>query len=208
MFLDVMAWDKLALFIGGELLFSLTPGPTVIMISAYGFKGGFRDAFSAICGTQAGNTLWYVLCALGLGALVAASPLAFAVIRYLGAAYLIWLGATALWHSRHPDHEARPTKLRANPFVQAFLTQMGNPKALLFFGAFVPQFLDTHAPLLPQYAMMYVITLIGEGAVLAGYGWLAAAGGRKAATHHAVWRERISGAVLVGLGVLFAAAHR
>jgi homoserine/homoserine lactone efflux protein len=208
MFLNVMPWDKLALFTGGELLFSLAPGPTVIMISAYGFRGGLRDALSAICGTQAGNTLWYLLCALGLGALVAASPLAFTIIRYLGAAYLIWLGTAALWRSRHPDGEARPAKLRANPFMQAFLTQMGNPKALLFFGAFVPQFLDTHAPLLPQYAVMYVITLIGEGVILAGYGWLAAAGGKMAATHHAVWRERIGGAVLIGLGVLFAAAPR
>ena len=208
MFLDIMPWDKLALFTGGELLFSLTPGPTVIMISAYGFKGGFRDALSAICGTQAGNTLWYLLCALGLGALVTASPFAFAAIRYLGAAYLIWLGAAALWRSRHPDTPARDAKLRANPFTQAFLTQMGNPKALLFFGAFVPQFLDTHASHLPQYAVMYVITLIGEGAVLAGYGWLAAAGGRMAATRHAIWRERISGAVLIGLGMLFAAMPR
>ncbi|HEU0097040.1 MAG TPA: LysE family translocator [Rhizomicrobium sp.] len=208
MFLDIMAWEKLALFTGGELLFSLTPGPTVVMISAYGFKGGFRDALSANCGTQTANTLWYLLCALGLGALLAASPLAFAVIRYLGAAYLIWLGASALWHSRKTNGEPRAAKLRANPFVQAFLTQMGNPKALLFFGAFVPQFLDTRAPLLPQYAVMYVITLIGEGLILAGYGRLAAAGGRMAATHHAVWRERISGTVLIGLGMLFAAAPR
>src|SRR5438445_1092930 len=102
MFLDIMAWDKLLLFTGGELLFSLAPGPTVVMISAYGFRGGFRDALAAICGTQTGNSIWYVLCALGLGAVVTASPLAFAVLRYLGAVYLIWLGGTALWQSRKP----------------------------------------------------------------------------------------------------------
>jgi homoserine/homoserine lactone efflux protein len=204
MFLGIMTWDKLLLFTGGELLFSLAPGPTVVMISAYGFRGGFRDALAAICGTQTGNSIWYVLCALGLGAVVTTWPLAFAVIRYLGAAYLIWLGATALWKSRSPVPDAQEKKLRANPYLQAVLTQLGNPKALLFFGAFVPQFLDTHARLLPQYLLMFVITFLGESIILSGYGWLAAVGGKRAATHHAVWRERISGVVLVGLGLLFA----
>lgn len=204
MFLDIMAWDRLLLFTGGELLFSLAPGPTVVMISAYGFRGGFRDALAAICGTQTGNSIWYVLCALGLGAVVTASPLAFAVLRYMGAAYLIWLGATALWQSRKPMPGAPERRLRANPYIQAVLTQLSNPKALLFFGAFVPQFLDTHAPLLPQYLLMFAITFLGESIILSGYGWLAAVGGRRAAIHHAVWRERISGAVLMGLGLLFA----
>ena len=203
-FLGIMAWDKLLLFTGGELLFSLTPGPTVMMISAYGFRGGFRDAFAAICGTQTGNSVWYVLSALGLGAMVTRWPLAFTVIRYLGAGYLIWLGVSELWHSRRPSHAQQERKLRANPFVQALLTQLGNPKALLFFCAFVPQFLDTNAPLMQQYLLMYVITFAGESVILSGYGWLAAAGGKRTATHHAVWRERISGTVLVGLGLLFA----
>ena len=81
---------------------------------------------------------------------------------------------------------------------------MGNPKAILFFGAFVPQFLDTQAPLLPQYLIMFLVTFIGEAIILTGYGWLAAAGGRIAGAHHAVWRERISGVVLIGLGFLAA----
>ena len=204
MFLGIMAWDKLLLFTGGELLFSLSPGLTVVMISAYGFKGGFRAALAAICGTQTANAIWFVLCALGLGAVVTASPMAFAVLRYLGAAYLIWLGGTALWHSRKPMSEVAERKLRANPYIQAVLTQLGNPKALLFFGAFVPQFLDTSAPLLPQYLLMFAITFLGESIILSGYGWLAAVGGKRTATHHAVWRERISGTVLVGLGLLFA----
>lgn len=204
MFLGIMAWDKLLLFTGGELLFSLTPGPTVMMITAYGFRGGFRDAFAAICGTQTGNSLWYVLSALGLGALVLAWPLAFTVIRYLGAAYLIYLGVSELWHSRKTTAQARERKLGASPYLQALFIQLGNPKALLFFGAFVPQFLDTSAPLLPQYLLMYVITFLGEGIILSGYGWLAAAGGRRTGAHRVVWRERLSGVVLVGLGLLFA----
>jgi homoserine/homoserine lactone efflux protein len=202
---SILTTHGLLLFIGAELIFSLTPGPTVLLIGAYGFKGGLRDALAAIAGTQTGNALWYVICVTGLGALVTASPLLFNAIKLLGAAYLIWLGASALWKSRRAGDDMPGPKLMGKPYLQATLTQLGNPKAILFFGALVPQFLDTHAPLLAQYLIMFAVTFIGESMILTGYGTLAAAGGRVAATHHAVWRERISGAVLLMLGVL--AAH-
>jgi homoserine/homoserine lactone efflux protein len=204
--LSTLTLHGFLLFVGAELIFSLTPGPTVMLISAYGFKGGFRDALAAIAGTQTGNTLWYVICVTGLGALVTASPTLFQGIKLAGAAYLVWLGAASLWKSWRADADAHGPKLIGKPYLQATLTQMGNPKAILFFGALVPQFLDTNAPLLPQYLIMFVITFIGESIILTSYGWLAAAGGRVASTHHAVWRERVSGAVLLGLGV-FAALH-
>lgn len=202
--LSILTTHGLLLFIGAELIFSLTPGPTVMLISAYGFKGGFRDALAAIAGTQTGNTLWYVICVTGLGALITASPLLFNAIKLLGAAYLIWLGASALWKSRRAGDDTPGPKLMGKPYLQATLTQLGNPKAILFFGALVPQFLDTHAPLLAQYLIMFAVTFVGESIILTFYGGLAAAGGRVAATHHAVWRERISGAVLLTLGVLAA----
>ena len=201
---SILTLHGLLLFVGAELIFSLTPGPTVMLISAYGFKGGFHDAMAAIAGTQTGNTLWYVICVTGLGALVAASPVIFHTIRLLGAAYLVFLGASTLWKSWRETADAQGPKLMGRPYVQALLTQMGNPKAILFFGALVPQFLDTHAPLLPQYLIMYAITFIGEAIILTGYGVLAAMGGRKAGLQHAVWRERVSGLVLLSLGVLAA----
>jgi threonine/homoserine/homoserine lactone efflux protein len=202
--LSILTLHGFLLFIGAELIFSLSPGPTVMLISAYGFKGGLRDALAAVAGTQTGNTLWYVICVTGLGALVTASPLVFHAIRLLGAAYLVFLGLSALWQSWRAAGEDQGPKLMGNPYVQALLTQMGNPKAILFFGALVPQFLDTHAPLLIQYVIMYAVTFIGEAVILTGYGALAAMGGRSAGLRHAVWRERVSGLVLLSLGVLAA----
>jgi homoserine/homoserine lactone efflux protein len=87
-----------------------------------------------------------------------------------------------------------------------FFSIMAWDRLLLFIAALVPQFLDTARPLALQYILMFVITFIGESTILTGYGWLAAAGGRAAASH-AVWRERISGAVLIGLGAMFAVAR-
>lgn len=207
MFLGVMPLDKLVLFIGAELVFSLTPGPTVMMISAYGFRGGWQDARLAILGTQTGNTLWYCVCAAGLGAMVAASPRAFRAVALAGAAYLIWLGASAIWKSWQPAIAGHTPKLRGNPFVQAILTQIGNPKAALFFGALLPQCLTISLPLGPQYLIMFVLTLAGESVILTGYAGLAVAGGKMASVHHAVWRERVSGAVLILLGIIFGLAR-
>ena len=204
--LSILTTHGLLLFIGAELIFSLTPGPTVMLISAYGFKGGLRDALAAIAGTQSGNTLWYVICVTGLGAAVTASPLLFHAIKLLGAVYLIWLGAVSFWKSWHASADDAGPRLMGKPYLQALLTQMGNPKAILFFGALVPQFLDTKAPLMAQYLIMYAVTFIGESVILTFYGALAAAGGRMANRHHAIWRERISGAVLLALGAL-AALH-
>ena len=204
--LSILTTHGILLFIGAELIFSLTPGPTVMMISAYGFKGGFRDALAAIAGTQTGNTLWYVICVTGLGALITTSPHLFQAIRLLGAAYLVWLGASAIWKSFHAAPDTHGPKLMGKPYIQVTLTQMGNPKAILFFGAIVPQFLDTHGPLVPQYLIMFVITFIGESVILTGYGWLAAHGARLSGQSHAVWRERISGLVLLALGLVAAVA--
>lgn len=204
--LSILTTHGLLLFIGAELIFSLTPGPTVMMISAYGFKGGLRDALAAIAGTQTGNTLWYAICVTGLGALVTASPSVFHAIRLLGATYLVWLGANAIWKSFRAGVAEHGPKLMGKPYIQATLTQMGNPKAILFFGAIVPQFLDTHGPLVPQYLIMFAITFVGESIILTGYGWLASHGARLSGLAHAVWRERISGLVLLALGVAAAVA--
>lgn len=204
--LSILTTHGLLLFIGAELIFSLTPGPTVMMISAYGFKGGFRDALAAVAGTQTGNTLWFAICVTGLGALVTASPAVFHAIRLLGAAYLAWLGVSALWKSFHAAPDQHGPRLMGKPYIQATLTQMGNPKAILFFGAIVPQFLDTNGPLMPQYLIMFAVTFAGESVILTAYGWLASHGGRLTGLNHAIWRERISGAVLLALGVLAAIA--
>src|SRR3954469_22041522 len=116
--LSILTLHGFLLFVGAELIFSLTPGPTVMLISAYGFKGGFRDALAAIAGTQTGNTLWYVICVTGLGALVTASPMVFHAIKLLGAAYLVFLGVSTLWQSWRGAAQAQGPKLMGNPYLQ------------------------------------------------------------------------------------------
>jgi homoserine/homoserine lactone efflux protein len=201
----MMTLQTLLLFTAAELLFSASPGPAVMLVSAQGFRGGFRAAMAANLGILTGNAIYIALSALGLGALIAASAMAFTVIKILGASYLIFLGCRILWRAGKDDAQARPA---ARPYAQAVFTQLSNPKAMLYFGAFLPQFLDPHKMLAPQYAEMFAVICIGETLILGSYGWLASRGARIAGKTFALWRDRVSGAIFIAIGAIFAVARR
>lgn len=205
-----MDLETLALFTAMEIVFCITPGPAVLMTMAYGFKGGFPAAFKAALGIEAGNTIYLAISAAGLGALVSASPLAFTILKWVGAGYLIFLGArTILQAGRGSTEEApRRTSRLDHPFVQALITQISNPKAILIFGALIPQFLDLHRPLALQYAILWGVGGVIELSTLSAYGAVAAKGQGLIQPHMAIWRERISGAVLILVGALFALVRR
>jgi homoserine/homoserine lactone efflux protein len=202
-----MSLQTIAMFAAMEFVFSITPGPAVLLVSAYGFKSGMRASFAASLGIQTGNTIYLLVSAAGLGAILATSEAAFTIVKWAGAAYLIFLGVRTIWMAGAP-REATGVRTIDHPYVQALLTQLGNPKSVLFFGALLPQFLDTHRPLWPQYLIMWAIVALGETPILGAYGWLASRGKRFVDTRFAVWRERLSGAMLIFVGALFATVRR
>lgn len=205
-----MDLETLALFTAMEIVFCITPGPAVLMTMAYGFKGGFPAAFKAALGIEAGNTIYLAISAAGLGALVSASPLAFTVLKWLGAGYLVFLGAKTILHAGKapPEDTSRRAGRLDHPFVQALITQISNPKAILIFGALIPQFLDLHRPLALQYAILWAVGCVIEMSTLCAYGAVAAKGQGLIKPEMAVWRERISGTVLILVGALFALVQR
>jgi len=203
-----MTLQTLLVFAAMELVFSITPGPAVLLVSAYGFRRGFRASLAANLGIQTGNTIYLAVSAAGLGALLVASALGFAIVKWTGAAYLVCLGIWTIWKAGKAETGEPRLRTLNHPYVQALLTQLGNPKAVLFFGALIPQFLNTHAPLLPQYAIMWAIIALGETTILGAYGWLAAMGTRALSPAFAAWRERLSGACLIFIGAIFATVRR
>jgi homoserine/homoserine lactone efflux protein len=173
--------------------------------------GGFAEA---AIGVQAGNGIYFLLSAVGLGAILATSELFFHGVKYAGAAYLIWLGVKAIRNAAASTAEPRTGfagamgALRA-PFTQAVLTQLANPKSVLTFGALMPQFIDPAGDLVLQYALLAAACVISEMPVLAVYGWLAAQGRRAfVGPRVAVWRERLSGGALIAVGASLAAIRR
>jgi threonine/homoserine/homoserine lactone efflux protein len=142
----------LVLFALATLLQTATPGPGVIYLSTRTLTQGRRAGFASMFGIESGEVVWIAAAATGVAALLVASPDALAVLRFAGAAYLIYLGVRR-WRRTEPIGTPQPAPL-GRLFAQGFLTQILNPKVTLFFVAFLPLFLDPRAAVLPQVAIL------------------------------------------------------
>jgi homoserine/homoserine lactone efflux protein len=183
-----------------DLLACLTPGPAVMAVVGHALGGSLRGAAGAITGINLGNLVWFTLVALGLVALVHSAPLLFVLLRWVGIAYLVYVGIS-LWRGSHA------VVFRRNPgnvdfargMASAIAVQLSNPKALIFFTVLLPPFINASRPVVPQLATLAIIGCVIEASVLAGYAILAYRMGqlalRKGAAH---WIGRVSGAALIG----------
>jgi threonine/homoserine/homoserine lactone efflux protein len=142
------------LFMAGALALNLTPGPDMSFVLAQSAHRGAKAGLAAALGVGAGALFHMTLAAFGLAALFAALPLAFDIVRYAGAAYLVWI---AFGMIRHPPHLGRDEKQPASGavFRQGMLTNMLNPKVAMFFIAFLPQFVVKSAG--PAWAQILLL---------------------------------------------------
>lgn len=162
-------------FFAASWIISLSPGAGAISCMSAGMRYGYRKSVWNIFGLQAGILLLVVIVAMGLGAILAASALAFSLIKWFGVAYLVWLGIQQ-WRT-----EAKPMEVSAEDarsprqlFVQGFLVNASNPKGIIFMLAVLPQFIDPHAPQFVQYAICTGTLFFTDAVVMSGYTLLAA----------------------------------
>jgi threonine/homoserine/homoserine lactone efflux protein len=201
----------LLLFLLASLLFIAVPGPSVLFAIGQALTVGRRDAMLAVAGNALGEVALVVAVALGLGALVAASAEAFTVLKLAGAAYVVWLGIQAIRHrgdARAALHAGgAPTRRRAQ-LRSGFVVGVTNPKTLVFFAAFLPQFIEPHAPAAPQ--LLVLGALFGVLAVLSDGTWALVAA--RARTWFGRKPERLDrlgaagGGAMIALGVTLAVA--
>lgn len=170
-----MTRDTLVLYTLAALALAVTPGPTMLLALANGIAGGMRRASWGIAGASLGSSLVITTVALGLGSLLAASPWLFNAIRICGIAYLVWLGLK-LWRSEAPDLRAALAATPAGTAVQgriallkSLAVALSNPKSLLFFAAFLPQFVDTTLSQGPQYLVLGALFVTIDTCVMLGY---------------------------------------
>ncbi|VWD45937.1 amino acid transporter [Burkholderia lata] len=180
-----------------------TPGPTVLLALTNGSRYGVRRAAYGFVGAMLSDFVLIVAVALGLGALLMASAFWFSVVKWLGAAYLAYVGIRLLMSKGSLDvaaaHGADASGRNASIFAKSFLTAVTNPKGYLFFSAFLPQFLDPSAPLAPQYVALAVTFALLDGVVMFGYALLGARAVRLLKRAGALWLERTCGAMLLAL---------
>lgn len=143
------------LYLAAVFLLIVTPGPTMLMCMTNALNHGQRPAITSLCGAMTALVGVMALSAMGLGALLAASEAAFTTAKVLGAAYLVYLGIKTFRSQAALDlGEARALPSGRSFFLQGFLVGASNPKAILFFAAFFPQFLNPAAPVMPQFALL------------------------------------------------------
>nr|WP_175637394.1 LysE family transporter [Sinomonas mesophila] len=198
-----------ATLLGASMLISFTPGAGAINTMSNALSAGFRRAVYGVLGQQAALIVHLAIVAAGLGVLVASSPLAFNVIRYLGAAYLAYLGIRQFL--RRPDLSAEAVTAVANEPAWSMVRRglwvnLLNPKAIVFFLAFIPGFVRPDQPLWSQYAVIGATIVAVDILVMWFFFALAAKGFQRFTRSERGQRvvNRVFGVLFVGVGVLLA----
>jgi homoserine/homoserine lactone efflux protein len=202
-------WLALA---GAGVLISFTPGAGAINTMSNSLTSGFRRSIWGILGQQAALVVHVIIVALGVGVLVASSPVAFNVIRYAGAAYLVYLGIRQFLSKPDLDQE-RAAALRNEPawsmFRRGLWVNLLNPKAIVFFLAFMPQFIRPEQPLLPQYTVLTATVVAIDILVMWFFFALAAKSFQRFTrnVHGQKILSRVFGVLFVAVGILLAVIH-
>ena len=201
----------LSAFVVASLVLALTPGPAVVYIVTRTLAQGRASGLASVVSVALGNLVLAAGAACGLAALFAVSATAFNVVKWAGAAYLVWLGIR-LWRTpaRAPQAEAPAPLPLARVFRDGFVVAVLNPKTTLFFAAFLPQFMDTHGSALVQslaLGSLFVAIALCTDLLYVGTASLVAPRLQRAG-RHAVWGNRIAGTSFIGLGLLTAFGAR
>ena len=182
----------------------IVPGPTVTLIIANSLRHGTRAGLLNVAGTQLGIAVMIALVGIGLASLIEALGWWFDWVRLAGAAYLVWLGIKLI---RAPDafgEAGAAPRPRGGFLLQGFLVALSNPKTLVFFGAFIPQFIDPAGDYLQQVAIMGVTAIVVASISDGLYAILVGGAGRRMSQQLSRWLSRVSGGILIGGGVWLA----
>ena len=198
--------------VGAGTLISFTPGAGAIFTMSNSLNSGFRRSIWGILGQQVALVIHIVIVALGVGVLVSNSPLIFNIIRYAGAAYLVYLGIRQFLHKPDLDKESVEEKKNEpalSMFQRGIWVNLLNPKAIVFFLAFMPQFIRPSEPLLQQYVVLTATVIVIDIMVMWLFFALAARSFQRF-THNAHGQKilnRVFGCLFVLVGVLLAVIH-
>ena len=206
-----MSFELWLAFVAASTALLLIPGPTVLLVLSYALSKGRSVAVACAGGVALGDLVAMTASLLGLGALVLASATAFMILKWVGAAYLVWLGIKLIRSAKDSDTElpgAREVTARG-VFGHAAAVTALNPKSIAFFIAFVPQFIDPTSAFLPQ-ASILVATFVGLAAINALVYALAADRLRAVIARPGIiaWLTRAGGATLIAMGALTATLKR
>ncbi|WP_044366473.1 homoserine/homoserine lactone efflux protein [Vibrio fluvialis] len=195
-------------YVATAIVFSLAPGSGTVNSISNGLSYGTRKSLASIAGLQIGLAIHIMLVGAGIGALVAQSALAFTIIKWVGAVYLVWLGIQK-WRDRSSlVADAATQTLSAGTLLRkAVLINLTNPKSIVFLVALFPQFLDPARDQMTQLLVLGITTVTIDSFVMLGYTSLASQMGRFIRSDRIMRKiNRVFGSMFIGCGALLAAA--
>jgi len=205
-----MTLEMYVAYVAATLIVLAIPGPTIMLVVSYALTQGRKSSFASVIGVGLGDATAATASLMGLGAILAASAVAFSVLKWVGAAYLIWLGIK-MWRSRpqslapHQVADVAANKI----FWHAYVVTALNPKGIIFFMAFLPHFIVPNAPVIPQLALLgstFVVLGVFNAAV---YALAAAALGKKLRSPSLLRLvNKIGGAFLVSAAAMTATLQK
>lgn len=202
-----MALEVWLAFCAASAVMLVIPGPTALLVLSYALSHGRRSALAVAAGVVLGDCLAMSLSLLGVGALLVTSALLFTTVKWLGAAYLVWLGIK-LWRSSSMPGEAAPAS-SSRMFGHAFAVTALNPKSIVFFVAFLPQFLDPSASLLPQAVLLEASFLVLSGLNVLFYATVASQARKVVRSPRVLCIvNRTGGSLLIGAGIATALVRK
>ncbi len=215
--------DAVILFIFAELLLCFSPGPAVLLTISQSMRNGLSAGIWSMLGILAANSLYFILSAIGVGALIITSASLFSIVKYIGAAYLVYMGASMIWplmkHFKNGsadegELQSIDTKIggKGSAFSRGFIIQASNPKNLVFFVALLPQFVNPalagEISLTLQFSILAIISILIELGVLLVYIGLSIKLAKWVKAKAMLWIDGAAGIFLIIIGIGLASMRK
>ncbi|MDJ0881477.1 MAG: LysE family translocator [Gammaproteobacteria bacterium] len=200
-----MTIELWSIYVATVLALMSTPGPSQLLMLSNSAAHGFQRSLATAAGDLTANALQMLAAGLGLAAIIAMSGNALSIIKWAGVIYLIWLGCRMILRAS-PNNSSEsesmgPVSLKSLWF-QGFVTSAANPKAVVFFAALFPQFIQAESPFWPQFLILSLTYLIMDGVFLSTYGYGAGWIAKQFRGSAKAWIERIGGSFMILAAVL------
>ncbi len=198
-----MGFELWVAYVGTILVLMITPGPSQLLMLSNSLGNGFRRSLATASGDLTANLLQMIVASLGLASLILKAQALFIIFKWAGVAYLIYLGLKLITSSASNKKASSSKTSIKKLYLQGFFTSAANPKAVIFFAALFPQFIDPSAPLLNQFAILSITYLTIDGLFLCCYGKFADALNKKQLSSILSKRMNyLAGSLLIGAAIL------
>ncbi|WP_448567692.1 LysE family translocator [Thalassotalea ganghwensis] len=204
-----MATEVWLSFIAASMILCFTPGPTVFLVMGQALTHGKKSVLPLMAGTLSGDVIAMSFSLLGMGAILATSAWLFSTLKWLGAAYLIFLGVKAFRSKAIIDDKQTLSVIKGSVFINALIVTALNPKGIIFFMAFFPLFIDANSPVFPQMLVMAISFLTISMASVTFYATFS--GLLRSKVRSVSFQNgfnKVSGSMLVGAGTITATLER